>query len=122
MSSDKNTAFLGTGWGFPVEFDGYGEDIKMVSGEDDIRESLKILLSTGLQERLMRKDFYCDMNRFLFEEMDDTLFSSIENTVKDALLYHEPRIKVDNVEVQESEQQQGLLLIKVEYSIIITNS
>ena len=50
MSIDNS--FLGTGWSFPPEFNKRGS-VKTVSADDDIRESLHILLATKPGERVM---------------------------------------------------------------------
>jgi len=42
--------------------------------------------------------------------------------VTDAILYHEPRISLDNLDISESQSEQGLLLISIEYTVRSTNS
>lgn len=44
---DSSKAYLGTGWGFPPTFANSGE-VELVSAEEDICQSLYILLSTSL--------------------------------------------------------------------------
>jgi len=66
-------SFLGTGWSFPPTFTKGGADLIIVSGPEDIHQSLQILLSTQLGERVMREDFGCDLNVLLFEEVDQSL-------------------------------------------------
>ena len=53
--AEIDKAFLGVGWSFPPEFHRHGDSlaVKMVAEEDDIRESLTILLSTRPGERIM---------------------------------------------------------------------
>ena len=46
MASTHNSGFLGTGWAFPPQFGAGGAEVAMVSGVDDIEQSLGILLST----------------------------------------------------------------------------
>jgi phage baseplate assembly protein W len=48
--------FLGVGWKFPIELNNAGE-ISFSRYEEDIRESIWIILSTAPGERLMRPDF-----------------------------------------------------------------
>lgn len=120
MSSGNS--FLGTGWSFPPSFSKNGADVEMVSGVEDIHQSLQILLSTRVGERIMQEDYGCDLSSVLFEEMDQGLINSITSLVSDAILYHEPRIKLDSLDVSESKTQQGLLLISIEYTVQSTNS
>jgi Bacteriophage baseplate protein W len=115
-------AFLGTGWSFPPTFSLGGADVETVSGEDDIQQSLQILLSTSLGERVMQAAFGCDLNGLLFEEVDQNLVNTLQQIVSDAILYHEPRISLDNLDVDESATEQGLLLISIAYTVRSTNS
>lgn len=120
MSEDQY--FLGTGWSFPPSFTKGGSDLDLVSGPEDIHQSLQILLSTRLGERVMLENFGCDLSNILFEEMDQSLINTLTSLVSDALLYFEPRIILDNLDVSESESEQGLLLIRIEYTVRSTNS
>ena len=120
MHTDQS--FLGTGWSFPPAFNKGGKDVEMVSAVDDIHQSLQILLSTRLGERVMQDEFGCDLNNVLFEEIDQGLINSVTSMISDAILYHEPRITMDKLDVSQSETEQGLLLISIEYTIKSTNS
>lgn len=115
-------SFLGTGWSFPPTFTKGGAELIVVSGPEDIHQSLQILLSTQLGERVMHEDFGCDLNTMLFEEVDQNLVNTIISMVTDAILYHEPRISLDHLDISESQREQGLLLISIEYTVRSTNS
>ncbi|MBT9314477.1 GPW/gp25 family protein [Leptothoe spongobia] len=116
------SSFLGTGWGFPPQFNRETAQVAMVSDEDDIAQSLNIILSTYPGERFMQPTFGCELSQFLFEEVRQGVITSIRGIVADALLYHEPRIKVDRIAIAESETEPGLLLINIDYTIRSTNS
>lgn len=120
MAADQS--FLGTGWSFPPAFTKGGAEVGLVSGVEDIHQSLQILLSTGTGERIMQDDFGCDLHSVLFEEMDQGLVNTLTSLISDAILYYEPRITLDQLDVSESEAQQGLLLISLEYTVRSTNS
>ncbi|MCG8365116.1 MAG: GPW/gp25 family protein [Pseudanabaenales cyanobacterium] len=94
----------------------------LVSDEDDILQSLHIILSTRPGERFMQPDFGCELSQFLFEEIRQGVITSITGVVSDALLYHEPRIKVDRIYVDDSQAETGLLLINIDYTIRQTNT
>lgn len=119
---ENNDAFLGKGWSFPPEFFSNGAEVEMVAGEDDIRQSLQILLSTSLNERTMFVDYGCELSRYLFEEIDQGLVNGLKGTVGDAILNNEPRIQTDNIEVDQSSQDQGLLLVTIDYTVRTTNN
>ncbi|MEM0938991.1 MAG: GPW/gp25 family protein [Bacteroidota bacterium] len=114
--------FLGSGWAFPPEFQEGGAEVEMVSGEEDIEQSLKILLSTSLKERIMHPTFGCDLNRFLFEEADQGFVSGLVNVISRVLLMHEPRIEVNEVSVGDSDPENGLIHIAVDYTVRTTNN
>lgn len=118
---DNNSDFLGTGWAFPPTFYRQGEDVAMVSGVDDIAQSLEILLGTRLRERLGHDNFGCDLSSYLFEPIHQSLVNRIQNTVFDALLYHESRILVERVDVKDS-GTEGVLNIEVLFKVRSTNS
>jgi phage baseplate assembly protein W len=119
---DHDRSFLGTGWSFPPTFTEGGAGVETVSEAEDIHQSLQILLATSSGERVMQEDFGCDMNSALFEEVDQSLVNRLTGHISDAILYHEPRISLDGLDVSESESEQGLLLIRIDYSIRSTNS
>ncbi len=120
MSIDN--VFLGTGWSFPPTFGESGATLHMVSSETDISQSIEIIFSTYTGERLMHPHFGCDINRYTFGEISHGLLANIKSTITNALLYHEPRIKVDRIDISESDTEEGLLLISLYYTIKNTNT
>ncbi len=119
---DKKEAFLGKGWAFPPAFFANGAEVEMVSDEQDILQSLNILLSTSLGERSLFSAYGSDLNRFMFEEADQGMVNGIKNMVEDAILNNESRIEVTAVDVSISESTEGLILISIEYLIRTTNT
>ncbi len=121
MRDDKKNSFLGTGWAFPPSFSKGPQSVVMVSDEDDIRQSLEILLTTSVGERFLRPEYGCDLRRYLFEPLDEGLVAYIRDLVGNAILYHEPRIKLTNLALTP-QNDEGILLIELEYVIRTTNS
>ena len=120
--SANTTSFLGKGWSFPPGFFNNGKDVLMVEEEQDIQQSLQILLTTSQGERVMLENFGCDLNRFLFEELSQSLINGLSNLIRDAILYYEPRIDVVGISVDDSKELSGILLISIEYTVRSTNS
>ena len=60
--------------------------------------------------------------RCVVETASGSLINTVTRLVKDAIIYHEPRIKLDRLNVEESGDEPGLLLIRVHYTIRATNS
>ncbi len=124
MNNSFNT-FLGTGWSFPPTFDPVSGTVAMVSDLDDIRESLNILLSTSLGERVLQPDYGCNLNEYMFDSLNNSLIGIIKHHVENAILFFEPRIIAERVDVTAADSSdliEGRFTITVEYSIPETNS
>lgn len=122
MNEDKNIAFLGTGWSFPPAFDKVTRGVELTSGREDIERSLEILLSTRPGERIMEPGYGCNLDRLLFEPLDASLKTYMEETVKTSILYYEPRIMVNTISISEVSPNDGQVLLSVDYTIRTTNS
>lgn len=119
---NNNTAYLGTGWGFPPTFDQRTGTVDLVSAEEDIKESLTILLSTSLGERVMQPTYGCNLRDSLFEALSPNVASHLKEQVRTAILYHEPRIRLNQIDLNLDEELQGVATITVHYTILSTNS
>ena len=115
-------SFLGTGWGFPPDFSKNSTRVEMLSDEEDIRSSLEILLSTRPGERVMRPDYGCNLDELVFEPLTTTFKTYIIDLIQTAILYHEPRIDVDKIDLDDTGELEGRILISIEYTIRSTNS
>ncbi|HKX86557.1 MAG TPA: GPW/gp25 family protein [Flavobacterium sp.] len=118
----KDKSFLGTGWGFPPTFSSHKATVITVSDEEDIYQSLHILLSTQLKERVMRSDYGCDLSAMLYENITVTLLTKIKGIVQNAILHYEPRIDLLEVEFHTEDGNNGLIKIEIVYKIRTTNS
>lgn len=117
MSKD----FLGRGWTFPVAADAAGR-VLMSEYEEDVRESIHIILMTAKGERAMRPDFGSGLYDFVFASMSATVMGSIQAAVKDALVQWEPRAQVLSVNVAADQGEIGKLNIDIEYRVRATNN
>lgn len=117
----KNIPFLGTGWAFPPEFVRSTKTIVMSEGEDDIKQSLEILLSTKIGERMMHPDFGCNLERMMFENLNLTLQRYMRDLIEMSILKYETRIKLDEITFHPN-QLQGCIYINVKYLIRTTNT
>jgi phage baseplate assembly protein W len=115
-------SFLGRGWGFPPAFTARGGDVEMVAGAEDIQQSLEILFATTPGERVLQETFGTDLSRLMFEELDQGLASTVERLIKNAIIEHEPRIKLDKVDVENTPDEPYALRIHVQYTVRGTNS
>jgi phage baseplate assembly protein W len=114
--------FLGRGWSFPPTFNFTQKSVEMVGGEMDIAQSLEILLSTRLGERVLRPDYGCDLTEMLFESITVTLLTKIKRIIEKAILLYEPRITLNNIFFTSPDALDGVVNIKIDYTIRSTNS
>jgi phage baseplate assembly protein W len=118
-------SFLGRGWSFPPAFNRDTGSIEMVSDVEDINQSLGILLSTSLGERVLQPNYGCNLNDYMFESLSSDLIGIIKHHVENSILFYEPRIIANKVEVTAADSLdliEGKFTISVEYTIPETNS
>ncbi|WP_142453411.1 GPW/gp25 family protein [Gracilimonas mengyeensis] len=115
-------SFLGRGWKFPPTFNKSMDTAELVSEEEDIRESLTIILSTIPGERVMDPEFGCDIHHHVFEEMSFTVINHLKEDIRKAVLNYEPRVDLTGLEVGVNEDHDARLDIILEYKVRATNS
>ena len=137
MEEEISYPFIGQGWKFPIEFskgsskiemtDGVQKTIvshgaEMLVGSDDIKSSLDVLFATKVGERVMRPDYGSELSHFLFMPINTSTKTYMETLIRNAILFHEPRIKTDVIEIIESPTELGRLDISITYTISVTNN
>lgn len=115
-------AFLGRGWSFPPSFDADLGGVELLEQEADIASSLEILLGTRVGERVMLPQFGCNLDELLFENLDTRMKTLMTDKIQSAILYHEARIKLEKVELNDSAELEGVVLIEIVYRVKATNS
>jgi uncharacterized protein len=118
MSCDQS--FIGSGWSFPPEFSKRG--VRMVSAEEDIRQSLHILLATNPGERVMEPTFGCGLKAQMFENLTEGSAAQMKDVIGRAILFFEPRITVERITIEEAGMLDGVMGISIDYWIRATNS
>ncbi len=116
------TSFLGTGWSFPPTFSKATSEVDMISDEEDIQSSLQILLTTRQGERVMRPDYGCNLDELVFEPLTTTFKTYIKDLIATAILYYESRIDVNKIDLDDTGELEGRILIIIDYTVRSTNS
>ena len=117
-----NRDFLGRGWSFPPTFVRDRAAVAMLEDEADIASSLEILLSTTPGERVLQPFYGCNLSELLFETLDTRMKTLMADKVESAILYHEARITLESVKLDDSFELEGVVLIEVVYRVKSTNS
>lgn len=108
--------FVGRGWAFPIRTDGAGR-IAMVSREEEVAESMRLVLGTAFGERPMRPEFGCAVHDLVFDPTDRSLAGLISYEVRASLVRWEPRIAVDRVDVTFDATRPSTAYIDVHYRL-----
>lgn len=120
-----DNSFLGTGWAFPPAFDVALATCEMVSNDVDIQQSLNILLSTSLGERIMQPQYGCDLQPYVFSPLNPHMVGYLKDRVRNAILFYESRIKIETLEVTAADSTdaiEGRFRITMTYTVIQTNT
>ena len=118
---DRKPPFLGRGWSFPPRFDARRGEVVLVAADDDIRESLYVLLTTLPGERVMVPNYGCALQGYVFSALDANTETQIRRLVSDAILFYEPRIDVTSIEIVMDEAH-GTAALSIDYTVRQTNS
>lgn len=114
--------FHGRGWAFPPTFNRLASGVEMLEGEADIVSSLEVLLSTAPGERVMLPQYGCNLDELLFENLNTRMKTLMADKVESAILYHEPRVELEYVSLDEHQELEGVVLINIVYRVKTTNS
>ena len=122
MARSDSKSFLGTGFRFPVQVDPLTGRAKTSSDEEDIKESIRIILGTRPGERPMLPKFGCAIHNYVFGTTDYTSLMLMKREVENSLVMWEPRIRDIDVEIVSSPDDSGVLLIEINYVVRSSNN
>lgn len=96
------------------------KDISILTNEQAILESVSNILATEQGERVMRPDFGCALNQYLFEPLDAVTTTMIKKTITDSINKYETRI--ENLEVNVTpDEDNNTYEITVVFNMKTTN-
>lgn len=108
-------------WKFSVRFNPYSRSIDTSEGDVDIKESLRILLSTAPGERFMEPEYGCDLSPLAFKRLNLSLETQMTNDIKRAIEIFEPRVDVKGVYLESEDSVEGCINIKIDYRVKLSN-
>ena len=106
---------------FPPRISADGR-MRWSEGETNIRESIRIILSTDPGERVQLPDFGAGLTRYLFEPNVPATHARIAQSITAALARSEPRIAVDLVDVVEDTEVAANALATIDYRLVATGA
>jgi phage baseplate assembly protein W len=118
----KNSVFTKTGWPFFPRIVNNGERLQDLTYSSDIHESLDILFTTLPGERIAHPLYGCDLMQYMFRPINNALISEMTNTISNAIVLFEPRIKLLDVVITPNEEILYQLDISIAYMLLETSS
>lgn len=106
---------LGKGWAFPLRSSVQG-GIQLVEEAQKVRESIWIILRTGLGERVYRPNFGSRLSELSFAPLNNNTLLMVRIHVQEALAAWEPRIILEDV-LTDPDPIQGKVDIIIQYRL-----
>jgi phage baseplate assembly protein W len=87
------------------------------SGAQNVRESIRIILKTSLQERIMRPSFGGGLEQFLYESNTLSTRTQIEERTQRVLARWEPRAAVEDVSAETVPDEPSAVELTIAYTV-----
>jgi phage baseplate assembly protein W len=116
-----NRDHLGKGWRFPVSVNLTG-GVSSSAYEENVRQSIFIILGTAPGERVMRPDFGCRIHDLMFAPNNDVTSVRAAYYCEEAIYKYEPRIEEVEVQARPNPVEPNRLDLLITYVIAGTNN
>ena len=113
--------FLGRGLKFPILPDDSGH-LTFCGADENVAQSLRILLLTRLGERVMRPSFGSEAPRLVFAPGSERYLRLLETSIRDAVRDWEPRVELDDVRAEVEPTDETRITVSIGYRVRPTNS
>lgn len=118
----NETDFLGIGWAFPPSFEIETASTAMVNDIDDINQSLWILFTTEIGERVMQPNYGSALKTMLFENMNEHFKNYMRLVLLRSIELYETRIRPLSIQFSDEKNGEGQYLMSLDYQIVNTNN
>lgn len=117
----SDAQLIGRGMSFPPRVDSEGR-IAWSEGAENVRESIRVILTTERRERLMIPQFGGGLKSFLFEPNNPATHRLIQERITRALGRWEPRIRVESVRVGADPDEPRGVIATINYRLVATQA
>jgi uncharacterized protein len=114
MSNDRD--FLGKGLRFPVSVNLNG-GVSSSALEENVRQSIFIILGTAPGERINRPHFGCQIHDLMFAPNNDLTSARAEVYCEEAIYKFEPRVEKVSCIASANRDEPNRLDVRIEYVI-----
>lgn len=111
----------GRGISFPPQVGSDGR-VSWSEGADNVRESIRVILTTEPGERLMLPRFGAGLKVFLFEPNSTATHRQLQERIIQALRLWEPRITVTDVQVAADPEDARAAVANIQYELVATRA
>ena len=112
---------FGRGISFPPRVGPDGR-VTWSEGEQNVRESIRVILMTEPGERIMLPQFGGGLGRYLFEPNTVATRHQIQQQIERVLRRWEPRISVEEVTVEADPADPQAALVTIHYRLVATQA
>ena len=113
--------FIGKGWQFPI-LPGPTGGLGWSDGDDNVEQSLRLLLLTRIGERVMRGGFGSRLGDLVFRPGSAQNLRAIEREVSRVILASEPRAEVLGVTAEADTVDATRIIVSLSYRVRRTNT
>lgn len=94
--------------------------LAMVSGDEAVRQSVLLLLTTRPGERVMRPAYGCNLHTLVFAPNDDTTAAIAIYHIRQAIEQWEPRVDILDLDASPGRDRENTLVIFLKYQVRTT--
>ena len=113
------SSLFGQSLAFPLRVNADGR-MAWSQGEDNVRESIAVILKTEPGERIGLPTFGAGLGRFLFEPNTPATRMLIQGRISDALTRWERRVQVESVDVVPDPRDTQQVQATITYKLVAT--
>ena len=116
-----NAYLFGRGIAFPPHI---GPDGRLAwsEGEENVRQAIRIILTTEQQERILLSEFGGGLDRYLFEPNTVATHQRIQDRIRKAQAQWEPRISIERIQVEVDPTDVQAAIANITYRLIATQT
>ncbi len=108
--------YLGAGMKFPPQVNKATGRFMLSSKEENVKESIYLILMTQKTERFMRPEYGSSILSYAFADTGETMLALMQQELEEDILKNEPR--VDDVTIRiDAQSRSGCLIIYIDYRL-----
>ena len=101
--------------------DGYFESTEQTI--DAVKQNVRNFLKTRRGERIMQPDIGLDLDKYLFEQINDDVIIAIQNEIADGFALWFPFLNIEDIVIDSNQQDQfGRNTINIEVQFALTQN